>query len=34
MGGRDNITYERLEGRGEREYVEGLARSAPAVPLI
>jgi len=23
-----NITYERLEGRGEREYVEGLARSA------
>jgi len=23
-----NVTYERLEGRGEREYVEGLARSA------
>src|SRR6266576_1312031 len=23
-----NITYERLEGRGERAYVEGLARSA------
>ena len=23
-----SITYERLEGRGEREYVEGLARSA------
>src|SRR5258708_8617984 len=23
-----NITYERLEGRGERQYVEGLARSA------
>ncbi len=27
-----NITYERLEGRGEREYVEGLARSAAGRP--